>query len=1594
MANTITDYIEQNKIDLENARANVATTLDTFKTKNGIATKVAEPIPDFNQPNQVVYEPNTLAANRVPKANTATAVLKDTANAIGSGLVGAASGLASSAALAGSGHKMIYDMVTKGSTDVDTDLTINNTKQALGLNQAKEFLQENKSDLVKNKQALLDGIMKNTNMSETDRAGAVAGYYKDNPDMLLLDTAKVLPQSVVEMYTGGKVVSGIRGLNKMSAAARVGTATSGTVFGNAISEAADDPNNDVDARTIMAAAAKGLTVGGITGGFARLAPHGDMDTILSGMAGNSARTLKGAAIGAPVEGVEEFLGESAEKVIDNWDKRIRLDQGALAAGTQGLLIGINANVATTLPGVVGSATADVGTAIEQRDTRKNGTAEENVDITSDKFNPVRAYKDALFKSGSSNPEERAQAELTVVAASKAIYTRVDEMEKAIDSETDIATQTKLINDLIEFEAKYVAPMEAEVKNHINSVKANKAEIIEQSREMIGNVSKSLESTASVRAARYDAAIADRGTEIGSYTPSRSDDQVSTTSTGIANSDDTSHMSDDQRKTWEVSKSAVAKVPYFKEASEKFGVPMRVITAIVATESGGKFSAKSPTGAVGLLQHTGIFRKEYGLRTGDSIGVTNAAVDATVQDLAKSYKEFGNWDDAILAYNAGRGGVRSYKNGTFSGSAARKAEVDGYVGKVRGYLGGGSVGTATNSGNGFVSNDKLKGLRIKSGESIGNGEVRGYTADFAKVTQDLVGDELVHFASFNDDFHGSRGGQHPKGQAFDFSIKGTQAEAKAKSADIVKKLEASAKAQGFTIKVLNEYTNPSEGATGGHIHVSVTGRIAGQSSAENTEETVDYDAEEIAPLDIPFDEEVDITEEENIEEFIESTDAFIDENEKYISKSKRDLVSVLGEKEIEESPLYSQAQKVALRKLLGIKEKIKSGNDIDKVSTEIYKGKKGATTLESNLGIQQYEEVITRSISTNDTDTADKYLGMLDNFVDNHASKNTLIQDNIAAATRDNPLTIAPNENNEWGIVDRSAYTEAEFKKAGGLSFNGPNRLTKAIQSEANDLSDFREAMGVISSTLINTQNPVVASTVTAPVVVPTPTTPVTTTTASAPTPTAAVPPVSVSPTPVVPVNPATVFAEQDDTVDDAIYLTDDTFGFNEKNQYGLNVATDETLDKNTAAIDKVLATAETGNVMFPDVGVGAKLKANAPKTYAYLQEQLQSKLGVDNTTLLANAPRKVVPKRSAVNSKGKLSTVASNPLEPQQGSNELTTTSTVGKRGYRNNYSGPSNTGGQWSLNIVRNKSDNRVAKVVLDNTDIEGKNVRSILEFDDMMTDGDIIDQIEADNGIKQVLQQTDSSEASVDTTPELDNVKGRTFPKELRKATVIEPVIDTLFDYIESETVSTKERKLYTSIIKPILNFNPGLKIRLSETVKASSYDKSNNTIYVKVNSKGSNILQETTRMVVYSATANLAIRLQDSTYENIKAEGKQMVQLNYDLSKAKRDIERIVTLSGKEYMGLTRKEKARLLDALSSNEKLLGAVVSDPAIGKFLRSVSTTEGKVKSSLFRKITNSLRTFFNIASNDQISLRIMRLTSNQVRVVKPRYSKMLSRKR
>lgn len=229
-------------------------------------------------------------------------------------------------------------------------------------------------------------------------------------------------------------------------------------------------------------------------------------------------------------------------------------------------------------------------------------------------------------------------------------------------------------------------------------------------------------------------------------------------------------------------------------------------------------------------------------------------DLANRRIAETYNSsYGNQNKAVSFDSILNGGSKSkpggipYRNGavdaeivasrTMAAAAEEEAKAKDKLAKSNDK----AAKSTKELGAAYVSNTALSGLKLKSNEAIAGGKARGYTAEFAELTQSLIGGNLKYFSAINDTYHKGTSSKHATGQAFDIVLKDAT---KAKQA--VAQLKAAAKEYGYQIAILDEYAKPSKNSTGGHLHVSVYGQkdngkggadlawIKQQNSAANSE----------------------------------------------------------------------------------------------------------------------------------------------------------------------------------------------------------------------------------------------------------------------------------------------------------------------------------------------------------------------------------------------------------------------------------------------------------------------------------------------------------------------------------------------------------------------------------------------------------------------------------------------------------------------------------------------------------------------------------------------------------------------------------------
>lgn len=115
------------------------------------------------------------------------------------------------------------------------------------------------------------------------------------------------------------------------------------------------------------------------------------------------------------------------------------------------------------------------------------------------------------------------------------------------------------------------------------------------------------------------------------------------------------------------------------ASSEYKVPMSILSAMLAHESmswnpkviSGELASQA--GAQGIAQFMPATAKGMGI---DPLN-TDQAIQGAARKLAAHYKQFGSWQLALAAYNAGAGHVADFLNGTnFTGNNPKRIKTGG------------------------------------------------------------------------------------------------------------------------------------------------------------------------------------------------------------------------------------------------------------------------------------------------------------------------------------------------------------------------------------------------------------------------------------------------------------------------------------------------------------------------------------------------------------------------------------------------------------------------------------------------------------------------------------------------------------------------------------------------------------------------------------------------------------------------------------------------------------------------------------------------------------------------------------------------------
>ncbi|WP_426442886.1 hypothetical protein [Bradyrhizobium genosp. P] len=199
-----------------------------------------------------------------------------------------------------------------------------------------------------------------------------------------------------------------------------------------------------------------------------------------------------------------------------------------------------------------------------------------------------------------------------------------------------------------------------------------------------------------------------------------------------------------------------------------------------------------------------------------------AVGAGFSWFAGKVRDFGIY----VAGDTGAKGIRDrnnwaqhHRDGLKTVGELRKERAEGKATawSQLGNIFKGGIGPTDNTSKGSADTD----LPIKPGA----GKLDPGLASLARSIRGRIPNDFGQITAGEDDYHKGFKSAHNDGRAFDFTIKNP-----ADAAMVAQLVRDELQKQGIKGKVVDEYSNPSKNATGGHIHVQTDVRIMNQTGS--------------------------------------------------------------------------------------------------------------------------------------------------------------------------------------------------------------------------------------------------------------------------------------------------------------------------------------------------------------------------------------------------------------------------------------------------------------------------------------------------------------------------------------------------------------------------------------------------------------------------------------------------------------------------------------------------------------------------------------------------------------------------------------------
>ena len=1673
MANSI----EENLAFLQAQQGKAQQVLQDYESKSNIMLgkpkAVAAPTPispynqlDFESGSNVQQRKDTIAPES--KIRNGSDIINDAGTTIAQSYVNLSRGLAGSAAWAVTPLLSAANAI-QGKPIQSAAQNIESFDEWMGYGDTQEKLRTWESPKLQQIRADGAAIDNNPNLSETERFAEKMKYWGSNPVTALMDGAGEVFKSGAEMALFGGIAKAA-GIASTGGRVFAGSSVPGAT--NHVLGIIDDPDAEVTSKTLPTALAVGAMTGASAGLFAKYNPFDLERWIAGGTVGKMATNRPVASVlGGLGESAEESIQGPASEVLANREKGRPLTTKLGSTVADSAAIGFASGVVGGSHVPINKGVADsqsVTDALTERADRlereRNGTLDQQLDMTSEKAAPVRVFKQALYDLNSKEEGVSDFAAQTIERASNAVESRRQELEEQISKETDETVKAELTATYNDFMGTKYNPLKAEIKNYISASSSNKSissftsslDAAKKNREKLYtqtsgkkvNIDNLLEeianssyesgtTTASDKTNKKSniAMLIERGessarghADINYGTGNRKGNTdptkltVGQISDGLSKGDFVAvgkyqmHKSsfDEMRKnlTWVnkdtvftpevqdrifvehyIGKKRKSLAGYIrgenndlKKAHNEFANEWVSAEGFDGQQFGGK-NNKATLKASEVSQHLREAREIYGALISKGASPESALRTAVMFDLDESPK--------AATTNRDPSTYIKYTNQ----QAKRNEPLAPKVANALGFLADMGVTFEINSGGQSNTSKGKVGSAAHNHGNAGDGLLKynGKILDWDNPQDKAMLEKIVEEAAANG-INGIGAGYMGKGRVH-FGIQD-------KTATWGNGADANSKAFGWV-----------EAAHARGLKRKPSTTITTQASETGEEVSANQSSIKGAPLVASVNDliaDLDKTMAEFTSDTLEDSD--LEKSDKVLEEERTRLARVAAAKgNVEEEVgkvLYSTKQLEALRKVDKLKADLASKNNLSDTQNEIVNGKKSKSNnpLESTLGLKDYDDIFAAALATNDTKTVNLNLAYLERFNENHQSKNALIQKILSQPIPEGGVQIAANASGKWIEVSDKQLKDLEaFKGSKPLTIVGDNRLTQSIAEEAGWISERLSSWSDLTSQLMEGVTPIKLTTPN----------PLATSYSNA----TSTPPVSTTPPPT-----ATVFQSFtpvnniSEVSSDGFYLgrgkdsngetvsissldpdlkggemnvgkpgwlgdggtqtktIDDYIGkfktyANEYTSFVPQLIED--LSKPLYAYKKPKADSETNFLL----SLASEIKGKTEEEVADYIDRIEGytkqegiKLSPAKKKIVTPTDTKAAPDRkvrSSINAKGKKDSTASPAMKPTKAPNEKSNKSAVGKNEYTNQYThNEKRANGEeevWQILINRNEDTNQIEDISV----IQGDRDVEVFEAPNTSwSDEATIDWLQKEGfNLQGTYTQTAYNTESV-TVPEveMDYLDKIALPKEVKnKSMKVNDLMDKFIGLIDSKNLAEKELVLYTAIINPLLNFNPNMQVSISSAIGKNRYDAAKNTIYINPSNKG-HVVAELARLVILSGTENLATKLEDNSYDQLDAKNSDLVKLNDELTYLKRIINRNGLLGTDSKLDIDLRN--RLLDALSSNSKLLSAATTDIEIMQYLQSINYNleSNKAKSSVFNKMVSVLRTFFNIGNRNEIA--------------------------